>query len=336
MTAMMMVRPIAVAEAMLTATNIAENDYPLWASPTVYAVGDRVISTTTHKVYERLVAGASGATPGADSHIRTARGKRVKRVTDTAGAVVTYTEIPDSDITNWLEVGPTNRWAAFDASISTQSTRSGTIQFTVTPGKVVNAIGMMGVVGTSVRVQVIDPADGTVYDKTTAMQAPPPESSYYSYCFDPILTRETLVATDLPSYGSAAITVTIDAGAGTAALGAFLVGKSFAFGDDAISGAQVGAKIGINDASKNEYDTFGKLLLLKRGYARRGAFDVLIPNSRLDAVNKALTDARATPTLYIASDRYDATAIYGVYKDFDITIPYANYSQCSLTLNGMD
>lgn len=327
-----MVRPLEITDAMLTASNITENDYAEWAAGS-YAAGQRVISSTEHKIYENLT-GTNTDTPADDSEIQTAKKKRVRRVRDTGGNVVTYAELPDADTKNWLEVGPTNRWAMFDTSISTKSTRTATIEFTIEPGKVVNAVALLEAEGATVRVQMVDPVDGTVYDQTQTLQDPPPESTWFSYFFDEITSRSTAVFTDLPSYGSASITVTVDAGAGTAALGAFLCGRVFELGDDQTGGAQRGARIGITDYSKKEYDTFGNAILLKRNYRSRAAIDMLIPNTMLDSVKRALASVRATPTLFIASQQYDALVIYGL-AEFDITIPYATHSQCALTLESL-
>ena len=51
---MKFVRPITVTEGMIVSYTLPETDYPAWSSSTVYSIGDRVIDTTTHRVYESL------------------------------------------------------------------------------------------------------------------------------------------------------------------------------------------------------------------------------------------------------------------------------------------
>lgn len=295
-----LVKPMAVTAAMLT-TNVLENDYAAWVSGTTYALGDRVIRTSVHKVYERLVAGA-GATA------------------------------PESDATNWLEVGPTNRWKMFDGSNSTQTSRAGNITVTIAPGQVVNSIALLNVVATSVRIQVIDPVDGTVYDKTTTMQAPLDLADWYAYFFGTIQAKTQVIATDLPNYGSASITVTITAATGNAACGVCLLGLSRSVGD---FGVAYGCRIGITDYSRKEKNAFGDTSFIERAYSKRATLDMLIPRNQVDYVSSLLSSVRATPTLYIASDEFESLAIYGFYKDWGVTIAYHDYSQCSLDIEGL-
>lgn len=40
------ITPMAVTDAELTASNIPEDDHPVWAEGATYALGDRVISLT--------------------------------------------------------------------------------------------------------------------------------------------------------------------------------------------------------------------------------------------------------------------------------------------------
>lgn len=37
----------------------------------------------------------------------------------------------------------------------------------------------------------------------------------------------------------------------------------------------------------------------------------------------------------IASERFEATTVYGIYKSFDIVLSYFDYSDCELELEGL-
>ena len=76
---MKLIRPTTLTDAMLSSSTAPENDYAAWGSGTAYAVGARVILTSTHRRYEALAA-STGVNPA-------------------------------SDPTKWLDIGPTNRWA---------------------------------------------------------------------------------------------------------------------------------------------------------------------------------------------------------------------------------
>ena len=58
--------PIDVTEAMVTASNLAENDHGEWMASVDYSLGDFVISTATHQVYRALQP--SGPNPNAYEH----------------------------------------------------------------------------------------------------------------------------------------------------------------------------------------------------------------------------------------------------------------------------
>ena len=82
---MRLIRPTTLTDAMLTSSTAPETDYPAWSSVTAYAVGTRVILATTHRRYEALATSTNVS--------------------------------PSTDPTKWLDLGPTNRWAMFDARV---------------------------------------------------------------------------------------------------------------------------------------------------------------------------------------------------------------------------
>ncbi|HYD58976.1 MAG TPA: hypothetical protein VEC35_01380 [Noviherbaspirillum sp.] len=53
------IEPISVTDSVLFASNVFENDYPAWANNVAYALGDRRILTSTHKIYESVKATSS-------------------------------------------------------------------------------------------------------------------------------------------------------------------------------------------------------------------------------------------------------------------------------------
>ena len=57
--------PLAVTDAMLTSSTIAEpaSGEVAWNPATTYAIGDKVILTSTHRVYQNLVAGVNAMSP---------------------------------------------------------------------------------------------------------------------------------------------------------------------------------------------------------------------------------------------------------------------------------
>jgi hypothetical protein len=62
---------------------------------------------------------------------------------------------PATDTTNWLEIGPTNRWACFDGTIGNQSTQAESMTYILAPGEV-DGLALLNLESTSVRVDVVD------------------------------------------------------------------------------------------------------------------------------------------------------------------------------------
>ena len=61
--ALKLLKPTTITDAMLTSSTVPETDYTAWNAATAYTLAQRVIRVSTHKVYERLVAGTTATAP---------------------------------------------------------------------------------------------------------------------------------------------------------------------------------------------------------------------------------------------------------------------------------
>lgn len=294
---MKLVKPLIVTDAMLT-SNVPETDYAAWNAATAYTIGDRVIRTSTHKIYERLVSGTTATAP-------------------------------ESDAVNWLDIGYTNRWKLFDQSTGSQTSNAASIVMTIVPGAVCNTVALLNLEAFSVRVKVTDPIDGVVYDTTKYAALDNTIGDWDEYFFDYITRTDTLIFSDLPNYVSASIEITITE-ATTAKCGVLAIGRAIELG-----GAQYGATMGITDYSKKEADDFGGYTLIQRAFSNRNSFKLIIPKAIVNQVKKLLTEVRATPVVWIGSEEYTGTINYGFYKDFNITISYVTMSECVIDIESM-
>lgn len=292
--------PLTVTPAMLTATDVTENDYPAIANSHVYALGDRVISTTTHKIYECILAYTS------------------------AGSAVT----PDADPTHWTEVSATNRWKPFDTSNSTQVQKATSFYYELTPAIPCTAVAVLNAGASTVRWRVTDATAGVVYDKTWNLFGSITEPSWWNVFFERRQYKTQQVAFDLPSYKDAVYRV--DVAGALASAGAILIGQGLSFG----MGITQGVKLGIQSYSRIATDDFGETVFVKRLSARK--FDIVVPieNKNLDAVYTLLSQLDAVPCVW-SGPRYDAMTIFGFYKDFQVLIAYTNYSEVSLSVQGL-
>ena len=297
---MKVLAPISITPAMLTSSTVAETDHAEWVAGTAYTAGQKVIRLTTHKVYEAL--------------------------TETTG------DTPETSPTKWLDLGATNRWKAFDQKVGTATTQTGSIEWIIDPGQTVGSVGLLELVAESVRVRVSDAIDGVVYDSTQTLTGAITSADWFAYFFEPISRRPFALFTDLPSYRDPTITITVSGLAGeTVECGACLLGTYTEFAD----AVRYGASAGIVDYSKKTVDDFGNVQITERAFSKRASWQMLVANTDIDNLQRMLASLRATPALYIGSDRFDATLVYGFYRDFDITIEYYTHSECSIELEGL-
>lgn len=296
------VKPLTVSDTVLSATDVTEADYAAWSSGSTYAIGDRAIVVATHKIYESLQSANTNKDP-------------------TSAANAAW----------WAEVSPTNRWKLFDASNSTQTAKSTSMYYELLPAVACTAIAALNMSGaTSIRVRSTDPTDGLVYDKTTSLVATISDASWWTYFFESIAYRTSLVAFDLPSYPSATIRVDLSGGPGLA-IGVLMLGSPIEIGN----GVHGGATVGIQDYSRIETNTWGDTVLVQRLYAKRASIKTLIDTRSLPAAYDTLAALRATPALWVASDQLDPLIVFGFYKQFDATLSYADFTELNIEIQGL-
>jgi hypothetical protein len=296
---MKLIRPTTLTDAMLTTSTAPENDYAVWSAGTAYAVGARVILTATHRRYEAL-AGSTGVNPV-------------------------------SDPSNWLDIGPTNRWAMFDDRVGTATTRAGSLQVVLAPGAT-DGVALIDTNGESATVTLMV-SGSPLYSKTQSFNVGGTAiDNWFSWFFEPLGRKSSLLFLDIPVYEAGVLTVTVirDNPADLVSCGTLLVGRQFTIGD-----TEHGADIGIIDYSRKETDQFGVTSVVERAFAKRMTARVVMQTSAIDDVHRNLAALRATPVLWIGSESFESLTVYGFYKEFSIDLAFPTVSYCSLTIEGL-
>ena len=298
------IKPITVTDSVLTSTNIAENDYAEWAVGTTYNTGDKVISTTTHRIYESVIDSNLGNDPTTD------------------------------DGTNWLNIGATNRWKAFDQYISDPVSNTTSIQYTLTPpnGSIPSAVALLNLKGISANVTVTDSVDGEVYNTDIDLLDNRNIVDWYTYFFEEQVQREEALFLDIPPYIGAVVSVTVQEEVGqTAELGQLV----FGFLSD-VGLTVYGTSIGIEDYSIKDRDAFGNAIIVERNFSQTVDFDVQFETQNARKIQKTLAALRATPVVYLGStDVSYGTLVYGFYRRFDITLETPSYAFASIEVEGL-
>lgn len=307
--ALLIVPPITITDSILVtsgsppATNVPENDYAAWNSGTTYAEGDRVILTSTHKIYESL----QNANTNKD---------------------------PTTETLWWIEVGPTNRWAVFDTSVSTQTSQSTNITYTLEPGIAINSLAILNLTDANqINITMISPSAGSpgiVFSETVDLGLTSPFSDWYNWFFGIKQRPSQYIATSLPVYVDATIEVEILGGTDLA-VGVIAIGQQQRFG----RGIRLGARVGIQDYSRKETSEFGDTILVQRAFAKRANFDLFIDKAEVDTLQNYLSALRATPALWIGSNEYESTTVFGFYKNFEILLNYPEHADCELEIEGL-
>lgn len=287
---MKVIPPQTITPATLSYSSIADLSAGevAWSAGTAYAVGQKAALVSTRRVYERLVAGTTATSP-------------------------------DVDPLNWRDAGPTNKWAMFDLERSSQTVSSSAIVVEVTPGRRINAIGLVGLAGASVRLQLVAGAT-TLYDKTINLLLRN-STTYSQYFFGAFRVQSSLARFDLPMASGATLTVTINPTAGEARCGGVVIGMAEDLGtiiDAPVSDVQ--------NFSKVTRDDFGVATLVKRRNVPLLQHRVRADAGRLDRLRALREDLDAVPALWSGLDDRDASPFFdtlllvGLAKKWSISL----------------
>lgn len=295
---MRVIKSIDTTDAILTSSNIAEDEHPIWVSGTSYTALDRVIYK--HKIYERIITGAGTTTP-------------------------------DLDQVNWMYLSYTNKYRMFDNVISNSSSRIGGIEFKLTPNQAIDSIVFLNVNAATIRVVMTDPVLGIVYDKTQILSNIDDTTDYFSYFFAPIcVNKNTALFLDLPSYPTASVTAYISSGTVLVEVGEVVYGTQSVIGR-----TNYGTSIGIKSYSRKEVDEFGNVTVVKRKNSKFAEYELDIDNYKLAEVQRYFADIDSVPSVFIGNPEMDELTVFGFYNDFKATISFQTVSKCSLRVEGL-
>lgn len=276
--------PLEITDAMLSSCTVAEPaaGETAWSAGT-YAVGDRRIRTSTHRIYE-CVAAVSGSTP------------------------------PESDATHWLDAGPTARWAALDTYISTQTTATTSVSFVLRPG-FFDAVALYGLTGTQLQITLKDAPGGTVVHTETVLLEEDP-LDWWDWAFGPARALTKWFVRDLVPYADPELTITVSSGTGEpVGIGLIVVGSLTPMVDASTwGGTQQGATASPQTFSYINVDEFGNTTIRRRRAATDMQFKVAMPRERADYALALVQRVLDVPAAWIATDAtgYQGLNVFGL------------------------
>lgn len=275
---------------MLTNSTVAEPaaGETAWNAATSYTLGQQVIRTTTHRIYQNLIAGIDATTP-------------------------------ETAPTRWLDVGPTLRWAMFDTLRNSATTAATTMTVVLTPGRRVDSIALMGVVGESVTISMTSSPLGTVYTDTANLILRN-TVSWSGYFFGTFTYSGSVVRFDLPQFTNAVITVTVARASGNVSLGALVLGTAVEVGK-VLTQARSDA---LNFSSVTR-DAFGNATLVQRRTVPTTNQQIVTDPTNIDKLREVRSALNAVPAVWSGMDdkasnpHFESLLILGIYKEFSIT-----------------
>lgn len=294
---MKMIRPVTVTDAVLT-SNVPETDGPAYSIAATYALGTVVIDPILHLKYESLVA-------------------------NNLGNLL-------SNPAKWLALGATNRWRMFDKAGGTLTTQASPIDVTIMAPARIDGLALFGLDAQQVQVTITSVDYGVLYDRTTILRSESGITNWFSYFSEEVVFSTDLVLTDLPLTSNVAIRVQVTKPVGSVSVGTMVVGQLRDLG-----ASLYGVKAGIADYSRKTTDDFGNTSLVERDYAKRSTFTVALPAGQSDALFALLSKYRATPVVWVGTDIYALSWIYGWARDWSVGLTQPSHSYLSIEIEGL-
>lgn len=281
--------PLTITNAMLSSSTIAEPaaGEAIWAAATSYVVGQRAILTATHRIYENLIAGVNATSPDLALTGTTPR---------------------------WMDVGPTNRWSAFDGVVSTGSSATTSLTYVLLPG-FFSSLAFYGLVGSTISISIKTAPGGTVFYTYSGDLLELPVD-YYDYYFGTLRQLSKLILDNILTYANPEMTVTISAAAGApVAVGMIAIGTFYSLiGADSLGGTEYGATAEPITYSYIKTDIFGTTKIIRRHSATNMNIRVILPQNEADAALQIVQSVLDVPAAWVASavPGYDGLNVFGL------------------------
>lgn len=261
---------------------------------------------------------------------------------------------PDDDLTNWLSLGATNKWAMFDQYVvsasedSTASVTGAPSSFTIEiDSSNCNYLGLFNMNCSKIYVEY---KKGTgSYQQINPTNFPNLENvqNYYPYEFprdtkdwldylfgDFVWKRDFIFPIQWDKVSSLRIKFENKTVGQKASCGMCVVGQSYYIGETIY-----GATSGILSYSKKDRDDItGNVYLKKGNNAKKVDIDVMINNSQYNKIFSICSSADGVPIILQANNSgsdFEPFMLYGFLKSFNLTLQYPTKSQCTIEAEGL-
>lgn len=291
--------------SVFQSSTAAEADYAAYNGATTYAAGTRVISTTTHMIYESAVGSNTGHDP--------------TDINNRVGSTIW-----------WIEVSPTNRWKMFDGESNSQTTVATPLTVVLRPG-FVGALYAGNLIGDSATITVKDsPGGTTVFSETVQLEnSYPPD--YYEYFFSPFSQQPDLLIDDIPPYYNCEVTFSLSATSGNVSCGMFQVGDLRPIGI-----SLYGASAEPKTYSYIKIDDYGNNQIIRRNSARDMSVTAIVELDYASTAIDIITSVLDVPSLWSASPvaEYSGLRVFGI-GSAKYAYDFPTTGRCEINVKGL-
>lgn len=240
--------------------------------------------------------------------------------------------------TDWIELGATNLFRAFDLTTQTQTKADSTdLRFEFKVNTLVTALALFNISGSHLRVRVLppDPGDDEPTDDDFEYEIELIDTSplidWFEYFFTETPALTQVFIWPVPGFSGATIEVEID-GSPQAGLGEIAAGQLISLGTTVTNG-----RLSFEDFSRVESDFDGGLTVIRRGAADITEFPFTFPGFDATRVRGVIKDLRATPAVFMADEEGDQLGFftYGFVRTFNATATDRNAYFASLEVRSL-
>jgi hypothetical protein len=270
------------AADVITGTGLVYSNVPIAERP--YAVGapfalnESAYDPLTRKVYQSLIANNTG-----------------KALTDTSA---------------WTPGLATNRWRMFDKAVNSQTSAPELLVTAVKPGALVNTLGLLNVAGSRVTVTQTE----SYYSQTKSLVRHD-VLSWYDFFYEEPIREGDVIFDGIPPNVNSTLIITVENPGNTAAVGAWLLGKSRTIGQTAWDFTG-----GVLSYSTTNTDTFGNVTMVRRDNSRILNFEIYIPRGFESEAYRLLSQYTDVEMLVIGAEDYSMSYSYGYLGQWSVPV----------------
>lgn len=275
--------------------------YKQYSGTATYAVGDRALDNTNHRVYEALAVMSNP----------------VPALTDT---------------TKWLFIGPSNRWAMFDLKNNFVTSVPTSMVIVVTPGVRINAINLHGLRANSATISITSGVS-EIFSETIDLNTRRVLNAY-DYAYEPFTTQKSLALFNLPQVTNSIITITLTALSGNVECANCVINRATNIG--AASYNAVSSTINFSTFTRNFDGTISELT--QRRSIAKNSFRLIWDKLKAAQISQLRKDLNAVPASWSGLDDnntdgyFEPYHVVGVYSEWDIDADSVQQGVSNLTI----